>query len=241
MRKLLIIFITITSILFGGKTITLATDPFPPSHSPDTKDNGFFAEIVREAFKVKGYTLQIAFVPWNRALENAANGYYDGVIGALYSEERARKFIFSDSVYKMYIGLYVRNDFPYNKSNIKNAEILRLGKVRGYHYPNENIMFNKFDIIENSNIESNLLSLINKRVDLIIESNVVIDNLLNTDFFKEKEDIYLFDTLSREDYKIMISKKIKNAEEIKKTFNQGLNEIRNNGTYNKILKKYGIK
>lgn len=140
-----------------------------------------------------------------------------------------------------YIGLYVRNDFPYNKSNIKNAEILRLGKVRGYHYPNENIMFNKFDIIENSNIESNLLSLINKRVDLIIESNVVIDNLLNTDFFKEKEDIYLFDTLSREDYKIMISKKIKNAEEIKKTFNQGLNEIRNNGTYNKILKKYGIK
>ena len=72
----------------------LATDPFPPFHSPEVKGYGFFAEIVQAAFKEVGHDLKIEFVPWNRAFELSQTGYYDGVIGALYSDDRAKNYLF---------------------------------------------------------------------------------------------------------------------------------------------------
>lgn len=174
-------------------------------------------------------------------MENGATGYYDGVIGALYSDERAQKFIFSDSVYKLSIGLYMRNDFPYTYEELINKKDLKMGKVKGYYYPNENVIFKNLTLVENTSLDNNLYALINKRVDLIIESNVVIENLLNNKYAKHKNSINLLKAFEKKEYMIMISKKTENAVEIKEAFNEGLKIIKNNGTYDKILKKYGLK
>ena len=233
--------ILLSNFLFANKVIVLATDPFPPFHSPEVKGYGFFAEIVDQAFRAKGYELKIEFVPWNRALENGANGYYHGVIGALYSDERDKSFYFSDSVYKLSSGLYVRDDFPYTLKEFEKIKGLKLGKVSGYFYPGEKEVFKNFSIVENTSLENNLGALINKRVDVIAESNVVIENLLNNRFAKHKDSVKLLKALENEDYMIMVSKKVEKALEIKEAFNEGLKIIKRNGTYDKILKKYGIK
>lgn len=68
MRKLFIIFIIFFNLLFANKVVTLATDSFPPFHSPEVKGYGFFAEIVSSAFKEKGYeqklSLFLGIEPW---------------------------------------------------------------------------------------------------------------------------------------------------------------------------------
>ena len=206
MKKFILIFILILNII-SARTIVLATDPFPPFHSPEVKGYGFFAEIVQAAFKEVGHDLKIEFVPWNRALELSQTGYYDGVIGALYSDDRAKNYLFSNTVYKIGLSIFI------NKNNkfTKNA------------------------------LENNLGALINNRLDFIIEANTVINYLLNEKFKSNKDKIVELDILNYQEYKILISKKAKDSEEILTDFNSGLDKIRGNGVYNKILKKYKVK
>lgn len=241
MKKIIFIFLCIFNLSFSEKIVTLATDSLPPYHSPDIEGYGFFAEIVKEAFAIENYELVLKFVPWNRAMEYGEKGIYDGVIGALYSDEREISFLFSDPVYPYKFILYT------NKSTIKSREEfdkmknLKLGQVKGYHYPIEKDLIKNYTIIYSSTIHNNLNALINKRVDFIIESNPVIENLISNKFKDKGNLIHGIDIFSENDFFIMISKKASNSTIILEDFNKGLKEIKKNGTYDKILKKYGIK
>ena len=239
MKKFLLIFILILNIL-SARTIVLATDPFPPFHSPEVKEYGFFAEIVKAAFKEVGHDLTIEFVPWNRALELSENGYYDGVIGALYSDDRAKKYLFSNTVYKMGLSIFINKDTKYTKTDLENKKNLKLGRVRGYYYPTDYAIVKNHLTIESSTLENSLGALINNRLDFIIEANTVIDYLLNQKFKNNKNKIVELDTLGYQEYKILISKKVSDKEQILNDFNSGLEKIKKNGKYSKILKKYHV-
>lgn len=240
MKKITIIFLLILNII-SARTIVLATDPFPPFHTPEVKGYGFFAEIVQAAFKEEGHDLKIEFVPWNRALELSQTGYYDGVIGALYSDDRAKNYLFSNTVYKMGLSIFVNKNSKYTKSDLENKKNLKLGRVRGYYYPTEYSLVKNHSIIESSTLENSLGALINNRLDFIIEANTVINYLLDEKFKNNKNKIIELDTLNYQEYKILISKKVKDKDDILSAFNTGLEKIKKNGTYSKILKKYEIK
>lgn len=240
MKKIITIFLLILNIL-SARTIVLATDPFPPFHSPEVKGYGFFAEIVQAAFKETGHDLKIEFVPWNRALELSENGYYDGVIGALYSDERSKKYLFSDTVYKMGLSIFVNKNNKFTKKDLESKKNLKLGRVRGYYYPSEESFIKNHSIIESSTLENSLGALINNRLDYIIEANTVISHMLNQKFKNSKDKVVEVETLNYQEYKILISKKIKDKEEILNDFNFGLEKIKKNGVYSKILKKYEVK
>ena len=240
MKKFILIFILILNII-SARTIVLATDPFPPFHSPEVKGYGFFAEIVQAAFKEVGHDLKIEFVPWNRALVLSQTGYYDGVIGALYSDDRAKNYLFSNTVYKMGLSIFINKNNKFTKNDLENKKNLRLGRVRGYYYPEGNSFVKNHSILESSTLENSLGALLNNRLDFIIEANTVINYLLNEKFKNNKDKIVELDILNYQEYKILISKKAKDSEEILTDFNSGLDKIRGNGVYNKILKKYKVK
>lgn len=241
MKKLLLIFIILYAFSFSQKIVTLATDPFPPFHSPNKENYGFFAEIVKEAFLIEGYQLKIEFVPWNRAMEYGERGLYDGVIGALFSEDRAKSFLFSEPVYRYGLILYTNKALIKSKEEFYKAKNLKFGQVKGYYYPIDSNFSKNYTIIHSNSIQNNLNALINKRIDFIIESNPVIEDLLLNQFKKYANEIQEIEIFSEKDFHIMISKKAKNSEVILEDFNKGLKKIKANGTYDRILKKYGIK
>ena len=189
MKKFILIFILILNII-SARTIVLATDPFPPFHSPEVKGYGFFAEIVQAAFKEVGHDLKIEFVPWNRALELSQTGYYDGVIGALYSDDRAKNYLFSNTVYKMGLSIFINKNNKFTKNDLENKKNLRLGRVRGYYYPEGNSFVKNHSILESSTLENSLGALLNNRLDFIIEANTVINYLLNEKFKNKVDNFY---------------------------------------------------
>jgi len=241
MKKIILIFLCIFNISFSQKTITLATDPLPPYHSPDIKNYGFFAEIVKEAFAEEDYELIIKFVPWNRAVEYAEKGIYDGVLGALHNEERELSFLFSNPVYPYKFILYTNKDSINSREEFDKMKNLKLGQVQGYHYPIEKNLIKNYTIIYSNSIQNNLNASINKRVDFIIESSPVIEELISSKFKGKDNQIHGIDVFSTNDLFIMISKNIPNSTIIRDDFNKGLKKIKKNGTYSKILKKYGVK
>lgn len=241
MKKKLFVFLILFSFSFAQKTVTLATDPFPPFHSPEKADYGFFAEIVKEAFAIEDYQLNIEFVPWSRAMELGKSGDYDGILGALYSDDRTKSFLYSNPVFKYNLVLYTRKELATSKEEFKKLNKLKFGKVKNYYYPVNEEDLKNYSIIETNSIENNLNALINKRIDFIVECENVIDDLLNNKFEKYTDKINKIEVFEQKDFYILFSKQMKDSEKVSEDFNNGLKKIRNNGTYEKILKKYGLK
>src|SRR5688572_20878372 len=64
------------------QSVRLACNNFPPHKIEQPADDGhagFDIDIVSEALKRIGWSTEIAFMPWKRALELAERGQYDGL------------------------------------------------------------------------------------------------------------------------------------------------------------------
>lgn len=48
---------------FADKTLTAASDPWPPFVDPQHPKEGLSLEIIRAAFQTQGYTIKMEYVP----------------------------------------------------------------------------------------------------------------------------------------------------------------------------------
>ncbi len=72
--------------------LVLAATNWEPIMGEGMKNGGYLTEVVTTALKRAGYSVEIRWVPWKRALEMSKQGIYDGVIAASYTKERHRHF-----------------------------------------------------------------------------------------------------------------------------------------------------
>jgi len=61
--------------------LRMATLEYPPYSSEHLPDGGSIVALTRRAFAVRGYPLQIDFLPWARARVELGNGNYQGALG----------------------------------------------------------------------------------------------------------------------------------------------------------------
>ena len=95
----------------SGRTYSLtASDDWMPYSSSKDPNGGILVMIAKAAFGASGRDAAVTLLPWNRALEEARAGSQMGIIGAWYSEERAKDFLYSDPIMKNEIALFVFSD-----------------------------------------------------------------------------------------------------------------------------------
>ena len=247
MRRAIRCFVLVTGLALSwaagaAETITLATTAWPPHYTPEVEGDGYFSEISREAFRRGGYELEIAFVPWKRAVDGGKKGYYDGVLGIILTPERARYFEYSIPVKETELLLIARKDsnLPDTYSSYQELIGYTVGVTRGYFLPKE---FEEagFNINIADRDELNLLKLLKRRVDLIADYGDAVYYFINTKYPEYKGAIK---TLSPPiDVVAMhntISKKRARSEEIVAAFDRGLESMKEDGTFDAILRKHGI-
>ena len=137
MRKILILLLILFLFPLSAETITLATLNWLPSFGEDLPEQGYFSALCREAFRRAGYELELKFIPWIRALEMAKYGYYDGVMGAYYNDERTRYFHFTDPIYQIREVFVVRKGFSVEYSELEDLMGMSVGIIKGYSYESE--------------------------------------------------------------------------------------------------------
>src|SRR5262245_34160128 len=94
------------------RSVHLACNNFPPHKIEKPADDGnagFDIDIVGEALKRIGWSTEISFMPWKRALELAERGQYDGLCSCSYTKEREAKLLFSDELGAVSVGLFARS------------------------------------------------------------------------------------------------------------------------------------
>ena len=230
-----------TRVVADNKTITLATLPWEPFYGPDLEDEGYLTALAREAFKRAGYNCEIKYMPWNRALELSKKGKYDGALGIFYNEDRARFFEFSSPLDESRMTFFTKTGKTISYKNLKDLKQYKIGQVLGYHYTEEFNTANFLTKYRSYSTEVNVNLLLRDKIDMLIASEKVMTYLINNKFPKHKPIFKkIYPQLISNKLHISISKKKNGAKQIINDFNCELENMKKDGTFNKIKKKHGF-
>lgn len=228
-------------VLAQEKTINLATDPWPPYYGPDMDKEGYFTEIVTEAFKKAGYDCNIHFVPWKRALEMSKTGKYDGILGAFYTEERTKDFAYSEPISESHLAFFSKKGKGIRYQTLKDLSQYTIGVIRGYYHSEEFKEATDLKKEEVNRAEQNIEKVLAGRIDLFIDSQEVISYLLNTTLSRYQDELEMIEPIYRTNaLYVLISKKHPQYQQIVNDLNQGLQMLKEDGAYDAIIEARGF-
>lgn len=119
------------------ETLTLTTDHWPPyQYEENGRIRGIAADTIQQAAQQLGYVSEIQLFPWKRALKHAETGESDGVLSALFTEERAQYLYYpSEPLFEVRTMFFALKDRPrIQVKGLADLKGLRIGVVSGYSY-----------------------------------------------------------------------------------------------------------
>ncbi len=244
MNKLTPVILALVFLFSGNalaQTLTLATTDWEPIYGRSLPEQGFFSAVSKAVFKRAGYDIKIQFLPWKRALEEARSGKYDGLLGAYHNKGRAKNFYYPDPLYssdEVFIQ-YKGKGIEYTK--VEDLKGYSIGGMRGAANLVE-LKARGFDVRETVNDMQSLMKLNSSRIDLVLmgrpqvlymlENNAKLKSLAG--HVEILEPPYKSSSLY-----CPISKKRMDGKIIVKKFNEALKAMKVDGSYSKILKRFG--
>jgi polar amino acid transport system substrate-binding protein len=249
-KALLVLFILMLATMVGAaeKHVRLASLAWEPYVGPELNNNGYVAEIVTEAFKRSGYTTEIVFYPWARAVNMAQFGMTDGVFPEYYDESRKEKFVYSSPFPGGPVGLYKRKDTVVSyrvDPHLNQTEALqdlkeyRFGVVRGYINTTE---FDAAEFLHKEEVSSdelNIKKLYKRRIHFMFIDKFVAAYLIRKKFPEYEAELeFMEPPLEHKLLFIAFSRQAEGYEEKLAAFNSGLAKIIADGTLNQIMKRH---
>ena len=238
---LAICFIFTASSAMAGKKVVLASLDWEPYIGQNLKNQGYVAELVKEAFKRKGYDLEIKYMPWARVIKMAKKGKYDGYFPEYFAEELKTDYKVSSAFPGGPLGFFKRKGDKIKYNSIKDLIPYKIGVVRGYVNTKEFDDAGYLKKEEANDDITNFKKLLKKRLDIVVADKFVGKYVVAKNNPTDLQYIEFIDPpLENKDLYVCISKKTPNAGIIYKAFEEGLKEIIADGTVDKILTKHGF-
>lgn len=224
------------------KHLRFATVAWEPYYGPNLLNKGYVTEITKAALARVGYTMEIEFVPWKRALHDAKNGYYNAVLGLYYSDERAKWMAYSESIASVQLVFFEKKGRNIRWDKLEDLKPLTIGTEQGFVYTDE---FDHADFLKKEpvrNAELNLKKLLENRIDLVAASRNVFLHWINTKLPDKLDQIEVVPKQISEN-KIYngFPQKDPQYRTYVRDFNRGFAMIKADGTLDAILKKHGLK
>ncbi len=233
------------------KVIKLTTLNWEPYIGESLPNHGYVFELVEAAFNKSGYTLEVKFLPWARALLMAKRGEVDALFPEYYSSVRDDEFVFSEPFLGGPVGFYKRKDsniaFSIDPRTNQRAALRALkeykfGVVRGYlntdTFDQAEFLY-KEDVVDDL---TNLKRLFYNRVQLIFIDEFVADYLLTTKLPEMKDQLeFMPPPIEIKHLYLAFSLKVPNFSSKLEAFNKGLEIVKADGTLQHIYARHGFK
>ncbi|WP_428529418.1 substrate-binding periplasmic protein [Roseibium sp.] len=220
----------------AGSVIILATD-YPPFDIAEPEDDrlGFDHEVAVEAFKRKGITAEVVYVPWSRAVSETEAGNYPGLLTCAHTVERAEHFLFSAPISQEAYGVFYRTGHPVE--NIRSIADLRGQRVASVleYAPNAEMERQGAELVNIATDTAGFKMLELGRVDYFHTGQAAGQHLKKKLGYRNE---FGFRSFVVWDYFLCFSRKHPASEELRQAFNEGLAEIRADGTYEGIHARY---
>lgn len=235
------VFFVISSGHCKDRHIRFATVEWEPYWGSKMLNYGYMAEITKEALSRVGYTMEIHFVPWKRALHDVETGYYNALFGSYYNADRVEWLAYTDPVDAGQLVFFAKKENKITWNNLYDLKDYVIGTMQGYHYTDE---FNNAGYLKRESVrklELNIKKLLDDRIDLVCASRKVFLYAVNTNYPKALDQIWIVPKpLATHEIYHGFSKKDPNYFHYTLEFNKGLQIIKADGTFDAILKKHGF-
>ncbi|MGE7903237.1 transporter substrate-binding domain-containing protein [Peribacillus sp. NPDC094092] len=218
------------------KVIRVAGDNnFPPFEylSDSGVYTGFNVDIMNAISIETGIRFEYYPMPWNEAVQAMRSGKVDAIQGMKYNQEREEIYDFSAPYFTSSQGIFVLKDNMY----IRKIEDLKGRKVAVQKGDVASGLLSKVDrlqLVETNNQQEAVQSLIDGKVDAFIGNRITGQYFLQKN---EQQSLIKIvgESLDTTNYAVAVMPKNK---ELLTLFNQAISQIKKDGTYEKIEKKW---
>lgn len=225
------------------KELTLAIGEWSPYVSENLDEYGFCAEIVTKAFKRAGINIKYEFYPWNRCEELVRRGEILATFPYADTEERRKTFNFSELlVESSFVFFYDKRKVspPNDYKDLSELKEYKIATFEGYFYEKMFAEAGLTKLDPTPETVYGIKKLLSGRVDLCAEDLFVGWHVIRQNFTDEeiKHIGVIPKPFSINKMSFMASQNYKNSEQILKLFNDSLETIKKDGTYDEIIKEY---
>ncbi len=230
-------------IAYAKKTVRITTGEWSPYISNSIDNKGLLSQITTEAFALQGFDVELGFFPWARANELSKSGEWDGTIAYARLKEREKYYLFSDPIYiGQYVFFYLKvHPFVWTQySDLKNVP---MASTRGFGGMGDKFLQAEKDgVIQVTRLTSDEQSFNMLRAGRVqaVPSDLEVGYVLLKKLYGKDAKLFSHNLLPIQisPYHLVISKKVKNAQQLIDTFNEGLKRLRRTGRYHEIIKNW---
>lgn len=216
--------------------LRMATLEYPPYSTEHRPDGGSIVALTRRAFAVRGYPVQIDFLPWARVRVELGNGNYQGALALWPKEVKEEGLQPSRPLFYSELGLFIRNDYPLQFSRLQELRGQTLGIVRGYGYP-QHILDAGLTLEDAVDDISNLRKLNARRFDMVLLERIVGNHLIANDEQLRGKLRWHGNVLERIPLLVGFAPTKAGEPNWSAVFEQGLRDLHASGEYMRILRE----
>lgn len=220
------------------KNVNVILDTYPPYSNQLADNSGVLAELVKKAFEIQNINSTIAFQLWNEIEEGLASGQF---LTVFWKTDRVlrRELFFSTPI------LFVNNQLVSTKPitrtyrNLGQLKDRKIGITNGFSYGRTFDVFKPdLTITSYDSRFTGLRALINGEIDFYLVDPLVAKQLMVTYFnYRTKKTLYYLDAIKFEAQPAYLacSKNYANCQGLLSQFERGLQHLKDNKEYKKIL------
>ncbi|MEF2230302.1 MAG: transporter substrate-binding domain-containing protein [Pseudodesulfovibrio sp.] len=213
------------------RVVILTSLDWPPYSGPSLPGGGVSGEVVRAAFSRMGYRVDVRYLPWKRAVDQArTDPDVSGFFPEYDSGLRDEGFVYSGAIGASPVGFVEVRDRPVNWDTLEDLARYRVGTVKGY------VNTESFDRMAASGafeVDSSVSDLLNLRkvmagrVDLAVADVNVFRYLARTDLAlsQERHRLRVNPRLLGVNTLHVCFRKGPEGEALLKIFNEGLDRL----------------
>ncbi|MCG8683379.1 MAG: transporter substrate-binding domain-containing protein [Desulfobacterales bacterium] len=231
----------LSSTVFAGDKLVLATTNWEPYVGEKMMDGGYVAVVVKEAFKRGGMDAEFKFHQWSRVVGLAKAGKVDGYFPEYYADSVKAYAAFSNPMPGGPLGFYKQKGADINFNGLESLKGKKIGVVTGYVNTEEfdNASFLTKDASKDD--LTNLKKLVAGRIDLMVSDKFVGKYLAQTNMPDKVDSIeFMSPSLAELDLFVCVPNKSGKQSAILEAFNTGIKQMKEDGTLKKILADFGF-
>lgn len=232
------IIICICFSALNAQSLKIGTNPYyPPFEYYNFKGEivGFDIDLLNEIAKRVKFNYTITNIAFDQLIPNLQANKIDLAISAISQTASREQFVDFSNPYFYTKNIYIKLN---HDTTIKNKDDLNGKKIGVQSNTTQEITAKQIknaQIITNKYFATNVDLLKHGEIDAII-----VDQAVGLEYLKQNPNLRVFykENNKNEHFSIAFAKN--RHENLIKQINQALQEIKFDGTYNKILKKYGL-
>jgi polar amino acid transport system substrate-binding protein len=236
-------FLVATVSVPRADTLVLAAaNTWPTAYLDDGRPTGMLVDLINEAYRRAGHSVEVKLMPWARCLKEAETGEVDGVFSSFKLPERERFLAFSkEALTTQVIVFFARPEWSLGfNGDLAALRDVKIGIIAGTSYGEQFDAAVRDGVLRNveqtNSIESNLKKLVFGRVDLVPSYRyVALDTARRLQLLTQIREISPpLDSVPT----YLAFTKVRDLRKQSEDFDAAMASMKQDGTYDRIIGQY---